>query len=241
MPNKFHRIKKIASGRHFTKIKEGWVFKDGVFQKVWSGASEVSYYDGNTLLGIEEVDEGEDVLHPSIDTTKSGYTLYGWTTVKGSDERVTSLLATGEPMTVYAIYLPNTLTVFSGDRIGTKFDFSIKNTKYVNGGFIAVAARAAYIIGAGPSDGSASFSITLNAYQQASVTGRGNAGGYGITSDEHAYYDGTDYVDANFNRTHTVSGEHLLSAHGHADNNQALLDVAIWIKNITLSNPIAWV
>lgn len=241
MSNKFHRIKKIASGRYLTKIKEGWVFKDGIFQKVWSGASEVSYYDGDTLLGVEEVDEGEDVLHPSINTTKSGYTLYGWATTKGAEERITSLLATGEPMTVYAVYLPNTLTVFSADRINGNWTIYSKNDKYVSGGFIANAARATHYVGGGSADASASFSITLGAYQQANVSGRATAGGYGDVWNEHAYYDGTDYIDNYFSRTHTASGAHSLSAHGDSSGNQSYLDVAIWIRGITLTNPIAWV
>lgn len=241
MLNKFHKIKKIASGRNLTKVKEGWVFKDGIFQKVWSGASEVSYYDGDTLLGTEEVDEGEDVLHPSINTTKSGYTLYGWATTKGSETRVTSLLATGEPMTVYAVYLPNTLTVFSGDRVNGSYSVYSKNDKYVSGGFIASATRATYYVGGGSADASASFSINLGVYQQANVSGRGTVGGYGDTYNEHSYYDGSEYTETYFSRTHTASGAHSLSAHGDSSGNQSYLDVAIWIRSITLSNPIAWV
>lgn len=240
MSNKFHRIKKIASGRHFTKIKEGWVFKNGEFQKVWSGASEVSYYDGDTLLGTEEVDEGEDVLHPSINTAKSGYTLYGWATTKGSETRVTSLLATGEPMTVYAIYLPNNLVVASGSVVGglwTSYSQGIKNAKYISGGLGCTADRAGYYIGGGWANASTSFNLTLGVYRNATIAW-GVAEGQGSF---HAFYvDGANVGYSAGSKQVTSDGTHTLATEGNTSND-SWTSTTIGITNITLSNPIAWV
>lgn len=102
-------IKHVALGN--TAIKKIALGND----IVWSGASLVSYYDGATLLGTEEVDEGEDVLRPSaIVPTKTNYTHVGWSTSNGG-ERVTTLVATGEPMNLYAVFVPNTLVIASYD------------------------------------------------------------------------------------------------------------------------------
>lgn len=235
------KIRKGLFSTGLTKVKAGYMYVSGAWNKVWSFGSEVSYYDGDTLIGKEDVDEGHSVLHPSLTIPqKENYTFVGWANTSDG-EPLDELLATGDPMNVYAIYLPNTLTVFSGDRVNGTYTISVKDTKYVNGGFIAVAARAAYIAGTGPADGSASFSITLNGYQQASVSGRsGSYGNYGDTTDMHGYYDGTEYTDSNFNRTHNVNGSHSLQAHGSVNNHQSNLDIAIWIKTITLSNPTPW-
>lgn len=56
-------IKHVALGN--TAIKKIGFFSNNVMDVVWSGASLVSYYDGATLLGQREVDEGQDVLRPS--------------------------------------------------------------------------------------------------------------------------------------------------------------------------------
>lgn len=240
MPNKFHRIKKIATGRHFTKIKEGWVFKDGIFQKVWSGASEVSYYDGNTLLGTEEVDEGEDVLHPAINTAKSGYTLYGWATTKGSETHVTSLVATGEPMALYAIYLPNSLVVASGSIVQglwTSYRQGIKNAKHISGGLGCSADRAGYAVGGGWANASTSFNLTLGVYRNATIAW-GIAEGNG---EFHAFYvDGANVGYSAGSKQVTTDGAHALATEGNTSND-SWTSTTIGITNITLSNPIAWV
>lgn len=241
MPNKFHRIKKIAKGKQFTKIKEGWIFKDGVFQKVWSGASEVSYYDGDTLLGIEEVDEGEDVLHPSISTTKSGYTLYGWATAKDSETRVTSLLATGEPMTVYAIYLPNTKRV-AGCSLTTGLWTNYSNvyidSEHVSGGIVASAQRAAYYTGGGLAEASASFLLNLGKYQGGTITYR-NITGNGNNFSQS--FDGIS-ISNNVTGSKVVTAQvssHSMHSEGYAESNSWTSSITA-VTDITLTNPIAW-
>lgn len=243
MPNMFHRIKKIASGRYLTKIKEAYIFQNGEFHKVWSGASEVSYYDGDTLLGTEDVDEGEDVLHPSINTSKSGYTLYGWTTVKGSENRTTSLLATGEPMSVYAIYLPNTLRVAScalaNDGYWTDYSNVYMNAKYVSGGIVASAQQAAY--GYSHSvyvNASASCTLNLGKYQSALINYRnvtGNGSGFNPKFDGIGIGNNTSgSITVN-----TQSSSHSVFADGWAEAGSWISAITA-ITDITLSNPIAW-
>lgn len=235
MPNKFHKIKKIASGEQLTKVREAWIFKNGEFHKVWSGASEVSYYDGDTLLGTAEVDEGEDVLHPSIDTTKSGYTLYGWATRRNIEERVESLNATGDPMVLYAIYIANSITVAQSDRI--------LDSKYVSGA-LTVSTTATW----NTTTASAGFTINLGKYQNAQINARvdtasndtgnltvggGNVDGVGIT----------DWLQSGRSASKTFNignGGHSLGvwAVSYEDYRQTCWIHTQWI---TLSNPIAWV
>jgi len=235
MPNMFHKIKKIASGGQLTKVREGYYFKNGEFHKVWSGASEVSYYDGDTLLGVEEVDEGEDVLHPSVDTTKSGYTLYGWAIAKGTEERVESLTATGDPMVLYAIYVVNSITVAQNDRI--------LDSKYVSGALTA-SATANW----NTANSSAGFTINLGKYQNAQInarvdtasndTGNLNVGGGSV--------DGASIIDwlqsgRSASKTFNIgNGSHSLGvwATAYDDYRQTCWIHTQWI---TLSNPIAWV
>ena len=235
MPNTmFHKIKKIASGGQLTKVREAWIFKNGEFHKVWSGASEVSYYDGNTLLGTAEVDEGEDVLHPSINTTKSGYTLYGWATAKGSENRVESLTATGDPMVLYAIYIANSITVAQNDRI--------LDSKYVSG-----ALTASTTAHWNTTNASAGFTINLGKYQNAQInarvdtasndTGNLNVGGGSV--------DGANIIDwlqsgRSASKTFNIgNGGHSLGvwAVAYDDYRQTCWIHTQWI---TLSNPIAW-
>ena len=54
--------------------------------KIWSGASIVNYYSGNELLGTREIDEGLNVLNPSIIPSKAGYTFLGWNTDSTAEE-----------------------------------------------------------------------------------------------------------------------------------------------------------
>lgn len=228
------KVSKIFKGT--TKVK--YVYKGTT--KVWSGASLVSYYDGETLIGTEEVDEGLDVLHPSLDTSKEGYTLFGWSITDGG-ERVSVLGATGEPMSIYAIYVPNTLQAFVATMPDKVYNVTLKNERYVTGNTMARAARAAYLAGGGEANAASSFAINLVEYQTATVSGKGFTYGYGTKWDEHAYLDNVDYVDQSFNKTYTASGSHSLHAHGQVASGQNDLDVGICILNITLTNPVAWV
>ena len=91
---------------------------------------KVSYYDGSTLLGTKRYSRGRDVLHPSLTMpTKSGYTFIGWATTNSEDDWVGTLVATNEPITLYAIYIANSITVVSNG--------SNLNSKYVSGTFSA--------------------------------------------------------------------------------------------------------
>lgn len=103
--------------------------------KVWTGASSVSYYDGDTLIDTIDVDEGADVLHPSLSMSKTNYTFVGWSLSDGGD-RVTTLYATGEPMSLYALWLPNTLTILSAtlahDGENPKYTLVSHDSKYIS-------------------------------------------------------------------------------------------------------------
>lgn len=159
-PQRKEAVMALYAGDNLINLKIGDLKGCKIYEGddlIWAGASEVSYYDGNTLLGTEEVDEGDDVLHPSFSTSKLGYTLYGWTQTSGSTTRVTSLTATGEPMTLYAIYTPNTVTAVSN---GT-----ITDAEYVSGNVSATA-----IGNYNQSTASASFNLSKGRYQTATCT-----------------------------------------------------------------------
>lgn len=231
----FHKIKKIAANSLLTKVKGGYVWEDGQFKRVWSGASEVSYYDGNILLGTEEVDEGEDVLHPSFSTTKSGYTLYGWALSSTATERITSLVATGEPMRLYAIYLPNTVTVASG---------TIWDTKYV-GGTRSLSLRRTW----SSEEATVVFNLNMGRYQSGTIT-------VGATFQAHdtgnlltgrARLDGVTFLEGDAGAGRTSASRTIAATNGNHslylyvisyDNYQQ--EGYIGVSNIVLSNPIAW-
>lgn len=236
----FHKIKKVAVGQQLTKIKGAYIWDGTDFVRVWSGASQVSYYDGNTLLGTIEVDEGEDVLHPSLDTTKSGYTLYGWATSKSSNNRVELLTATGDPIALYAIYLPNTIVVATGTVTNSSgwvnYIAGQVNSAYVSGGLAASAQRAAYYGGAGSAEGSAVFTVTLGRYQNGTIkwsyaTGNGD--------NQVGKVDGIEVSSGYGSKSINASGSHTLYTKGTASDG-SWTSTVVGITNITLSNPIAW-
>lgn len=213
------------------KVKK-WIHND---VKVWSGASTVTYYSGSTILGTREVDEGEDVLHPDIDTAKSGYTLVGWTKAVNPSEiavRAETLVATGEPIDLYAIYAPNSKTVawggydngYSGGKDGT----------YVSGG-IYTEGSVWYNEGAYFSN-STYFSVNLFNYQTASLRLDKHFGPVGVFN-QSGRYNGEEINSGkvytyhnNFGGTIFVDGEGG-SWYGSSE---------AWVSNLTLSNPKAW-
>lgn len=245
MPNlNFHKIKKIGIGRGLTKIKYGYIWKDAQFKRVWSGASEVSYYDGNNLLGVEEVEDGADALHPSVSTTKTGYTLYGWSNKpnpKPSD-RVTEYLADGDPKSLYAIYVPNTLIVVKAsvwtDAAGNpNYQLEIQNGDYVNGNTVMNASKW---YSTGPFEGSTVFTFNKGVYQTVNATLWSGVRDYGET-----YIDGIrkragDDVHG-YDSVQLTNGEHTLRCYGWAHHNDSWAICLIGVTNITLSNPEAWV
>lgn len=105
------KIKKGYTGS--TKLKRGYTGST----KVWSGASLVTYIYAN-LSTQEEVDEGDNCATKTV--TISDATFLGWTDTRGATTPVDEILATGDPMTLYAIYKYDD-TVLSTD-VGTDGD-----------------------------------------------------------------------------------------------------------------------
>lgn len=86
------------------KIKKAYVWKNGAYHQVWSGASLVKYFADSLLIDSREVDEGLSVLSPSgVNPTKANYVFLGWNTQKDKAP-LTQLLATGEPIDLYACW-----------------------------------------------------------------------------------------------------------------------------------------
>ena len=222
------------------KIKRVWQYHNGVYRQVWTGASTVSYYDGNTLLGTEEVDEGNDVLRPqTIDTTKTGYTLYGWKASPDDSARLEQLLADGEPINLYAYYVPNTIVVASGTVSGsmgyTNYTENSKNAFYVAGG-LGVTANRFY--SAGDAEARANFTLNLNEYRQGTIE-------YwyytGLGTDQEGWFDNVMVRQTQNTKLVTTNGEHTLYARGHCVANDSWTSTTLGVVSITLSDPIEWV
>lgn len=213
-------------------------------EKVWSSGSVVSYYDGDTLLGTEEFEEGLDVLHPSIDTSKEGYTLYGWGTTTDIESKVGYLVATGEPITLYALYLPNSLTValasLGSSQGWVRYTLTLLNSQYVSGG-IQATASGYNTWGGGddqPKESGTSFNLDLGLYGSATITVQfTTANGRNFSSK----FDGAS-VASGETKTVTVSasGNHTLWAKGYAWY-QSWCSCVIAVTSIVLTNPQAWV
>lgn len=234
----FHKFKKVGFDTNVKKVKKIGYYKDGVMHQVFTSASAVSYYDGNTLLGIEEVDEGLDVLRPSIDTSKDGYTLVGWTGYGGT-ERFETRVATGEPMSLYALWLPNTLTVLSATLIqdGTdpKYTLVSHDSKYISE--VKYAESSSWYNYAYSNSDTKTMRVKIGLYQLMTVQGKAvknhNEGGgsiNGVTSGGNTvtltFDSDTDITMYCWDRhewretwSHTIAG----------------------CTDITLSNPIQWV
>lgn len=208
----------IGTGSGMDKLKAGWKWENGQYVKIWSGATVVSYYDGDTLMGTEEVDEGEDVLHPSFSTSKEGYTLYGWGL--NSDERITSLVASGETMTLYAIYTANTKT-FSN--------------------VCALSAHAVY----NEQFRDGSFNVNMGRYQSGTITAyasfsdedtqRLTVGAAELDSVEFIRATGGGSGSRTISATEGTHRLHLyVISHGNYGQDGSVS------ASVTLSNPIAW-
>lgn len=199
--------------------------------KVWSGAAPVSYYDGNTLLGVEDVDEGSDVLHPSITMpAKEGYTFVGWSTSNSIADWTDVLVATDEPMVLYAIYEPNTKTIS-----GNTWD-----SNYASGSHeIVTASQGVYDSATGY------FNINFRRYQSCSVSFWSER--YTVDMQGYGHNEGASFtVDgASYSGSPTISmasGSHSYFASVHADWVYDKYEKkTIRVTSITLSNPIAWV
>lgn len=223
----------------FKKLRKAWYFKNGEFHQVWSGASEVSYYDGNTLLGVEEVDEGEDVLHPSLDTSKTGYTLVGWKNAYYGDQ-VTELTATGEPMALYAMYLPDTLTVASGyfqwDGYGAMVTYynTRWDSEYLTGS-PSVSAELWY--SEGTKESTAYFTLNKKFYQTASIT----VGHEARADNATGRFDGTE-ISKGHTLTRTIgNGSHSMYARVIVGAPSSTWHISrVGVTSLVLSNPTPW-
>lgn len=111
----YHKFKKIGYDADMKKVKKiGW-YKDGVMHQIFTSASAVSYYSGNTLAGVEEIDEGLSVLNPqTVSATKAHHDLVGWADSNGGTI-LQSKIADGEPMSVYACFRPSDMDVSNFD------------------------------------------------------------------------------------------------------------------------------
>ena len=73
-------------------------------ERVWSAGSIVTYIC-NGVTYTEEVDEGQTVLSPtSFTPSKSGCSFVGWSTSASSTATVSSLVMSGKPITLYAVF-----------------------------------------------------------------------------------------------------------------------------------------
>lgn len=220
----------------FKKLRKAWYFKNGEFHQVWSGASEVSYYDGDTFLGMREVDEGESVLHPDIDTSKEGYTLVAWKSSVYGDP-LDELLATGEPMTVYAIYVPNTITVARGTVTLDRYTLSLQNSEYVTGVLGNHDARASYYVGPAWISSGFNVEIKMGFYQNGTLN---------FTLINEAPFD----VSASYMGSPTSLGAHSVSISASGNYYGSSRGYVDWhtsggttggITSLVLTNPKAWV
>ena len=196
----------------------------------------VAYYDGSTLIGTARYTKGKDVLHPPLTMpTKTDYTFVGWTDTPGSLDKVTTLVSDRTPITLYAIYLPNSINV-------------VGNSRYISGStYTSNSATPAYTGGQGL-DSSVSFTLNMHEYQNNSVvvvcqalysghvdndqpSGNGKFDGNIIYKNNSATY-------ANVaNGTHTVKTEGHTANESDARNTQEL---RCYVSSLTLSNPLAW-
>lgn len=117
------KIKHVYYGT--TKIKKIY---SGTRQ-VWSGASVVTYRVDSGVTETREVDEGQSVL--TCTPTKSGWTFLGWRDDSTASSSVhTTKVATGEPMTLYAVFYQNiTVTYYNNS---TSASTSTKQRYYNN-------------------------------------------------------------------------------------------------------------
>lgn len=175
---------------------------------------------------------------------KTGYTHVGWTGYGGT-ERFETKVATGEPMALYALWLPNSLVVLSAT-IGNwtsdsaywhyQYNRQVFNTKYVSG----TTDNTVMVHWSGQSSTATNFTIKKGLYGTAMAT-------FNLS---HAPQDvgaldwGQGYVDdasvAKGNSTRELSnGVHTMRcfAQAYGDYRER---VVICITNITLTNPTKW-
>lgn len=230
------KIKKGLFSTGLTKIKAGYMYESGEWNKVWSFGSEISYYDDDTLIGKEDVDVGRDVLHPSLTMpTKENYTFCGWTLENGTYDKVTELVATEQPMTLYAMYLPNSIS-------------ALGNARYISGSTYTSEAHTPYMEGGQPLDSSVSFTLNMHEYQNNSVVVVCQAlYAGGIDNDQPWGYGMLDSYEipknSSRNYSNIANGTHTVRTVGHtANESDARLtqELRCYVSSLVLSNPVAW-
>jgi len=226
----------VGTGTGYNKLKAGYVYENGTYVKVWSGATKVYYYDGNTLLGMEEVAEGEDVLHPSVSTSKEGYTLYGWTNENGSEERVTTLKASGEEMTLYALYTSNTpITIATGSITGAAYEPNYtpgtKNTNYITGD---IGDKVSLYYNVGTNTKTFAFTLNKKRYGKAQVVFCKGTQGNGVSKLDNQTFSNNSVFE------NIASGTHTFTLTIENDYASTWAINASGIKSLVLSEPIAW-
>lgn len=110
----FHKIKKAAIDEKLTKVRYGYIYENGMWQRVWSGASEVTVILGGVIIGTLEVDDEDDILpYLTAPTVPEGTTFLGWSNDLNNATPLTEYFADGDPKTLYAIYKYNDQTLAS--------------------------------------------------------------------------------------------------------------------------------
>lgn len=193
--------------------------------KLYSSGSAVSYYDGATLIGTLDVDEGLDVLHPDLPLNKDGYTLVGW---QYNEERVATLAANGDNMALYAVYLPNTLVVYQ--------EGSIHDANYTSGSYRATATG-----NWNSASDTANFNVNFKDYQNGAINcyftmGGVGFGAYYVNGVQNIVYSGTTSIPNIDGIIH--NGANSIGADAYAGS--GTLGVSMTVRRITLSNPRAW-
>lgn len=113
IPN-FHKIKKAAIDEKLTKVRYGYVYENGMWQRVWSGASEVTVILGGVEIDTLEVDDEANILpNIAVPSVPSGATFLGWSDSLDNATPLTEYFADGDPKTLYGIYKYNDQTLAS--------------------------------------------------------------------------------------------------------------------------------
>lgn len=200
--------------------------------KAYSGASVVNYYRNGEIIHTEEIDGGEDVLHPTLPSYE-GYTLVGFTLLD-SDSRIDSMVATGETINLNAVFVPNTYDAYTKTTSNVE---TFRDTKYIISGDLGVSVTSAW-------NGSNSSNSVINFgdYQNGRLTYsiRRYGGGFGFytlnSKEAQTIISSTsgwdnDTVDA-INGTNHFSAQ--VSSSGVNET------IQVFVTKVTLSNPKAW-